>query len=173
MHTLKNLRIAGFSKESIVDGEGYRYVIFVQGCNHKCPGCQNPETWDFDAGTVYDEAKLKEILNEISEDPIIDGVTLSGGDPFYQAAACVELVKAIKNLRPELNIWAYTGFVWDELIKDPDRLELVKCCDVIVDGPFILGKRSLDVLFRGSTNQRLIDVKKTLEVGNITLFNES
>ena len=173
MHTLKNLRIAGFSKESIVDGEGYRYVIFVQGCNHKCPGCQNPETWDFNAGTVYDEDKLKEILNEISEDPIIDGVTLSGGDPFYQAEACVELVKAIKNLRPELNIWAYTGFVWDELIKDPDRLELVKCCDVIVDGPFILGKRSLDVLFRGSTNQRLIDVKKTLEVGNITLFSES
>lgn len=170
---MKNLRIAGFSKESIVDGEGYRYVIFVQGCNHKCPGCQNPETWDFNAGTVYDEAKLKEILNEISEDPIIDGVTLSGGDPFYQAEACVELVKAIKNLRPELNIWAYTGFVWDEIIKDPDRLELVKCCDVIVDGPFILEKRSLDVLFRGSTNQRLIDVKKTLEVGNITLFNES
>lgn len=173
MHTLKNLRIAGFSKESIVDGEGYRYVIFVQGCNHKCPGCQNPETWDFNAGTDYDEAKLKEMLNEISEDPIIDGVTLSGGDPFYQAEACVELVKAIKNLRPELNIWAYTGFVWDELIKDPDRLELAKCCDVIVDGPFILGKRSLDVSFRGSTNQRLIDVKKTLEVGNITLFNES
>lgn len=170
---MKNLRIAGFSKESIVDGEGYRYVIFVQGCSHKCPGCQNPETWGFNAGTVYDEAKLKEILNEISEDPIIDGVTLSGGDPFYQAEACVELVKAIKNLRPELNIWAYTGFVWDELIKDPDRLELVKCCDVIVDGPFILGKRSLDVLFRGSTNQRLIDVKKTLEVGNIALFNES
>lgn len=113
------------------------------------------------------------MLNEISEDPIIDGVTLSGGDPFYQAEACVELVKAIKNLRPELNIWAYTGFVWDELIKDPDRLELAKCCDVIVDGPFILGKRSLDVSFRGSTNQRLIDVKKTLEVGNITLFNES
>ena len=170
---MKNLRVAGFSKESIVDGEGYRYVIFVQGCNHKCPGCQNPETWDFNAGTVYDEDKLKEILNEISEDPIIDGVTLSGGDPFYQAEACVELVKAIKTLRPELNIWAYTGFVWDELIKDPDRLELVKYCDVIVDGPFILGKRSLDVLFRGSTNQRLIDVKKTLEVGNITLFNES
>lgn len=169
---MKELRIAGFSKESIVDGDGYRYTIFVQGCNHKCLGCQNPETWDFNGGEVYDNAKIEKILDEISEDPILDGVTLSGGDPFYQADACVELINKIKERRPELDIWAYTGFTWDEIIKDEKLLNLAKHCDVVVDGPFILAKRSLEALFRGSTNQRLIDVKRTLETGKVVIFEQ-
>lgn len=169
---MKNLKIAGFSKESIVDGEGYRYVVFVQGCAHKCPGCQNPETWDFNGGTDYNDTKLREIIMEIANDPILDGVTLSGGDPFYQAEACAKFVDELRKFRDDINIWAYTGFTWEELIKDEKRLDLVKRCDIIVDGPFIQSKRTLDALFRGSSNQRLIDVAKSLELGKVVTLKE-
>lgn len=164
------MKIAGFSKESIVDGEGYRYTIFVQGCAHACPGCQNQETWDFNGGTYYDTKMVQKIVDEIAEDPIIDGVTLSGGDPFYQVEDCVDLVERLKKVREDLTIWAYTGFTWEEIQKRPDLMKLAVKCDVIVDGPFILCKRSLDVLFRGSTNQRLIDVRKSLECGKVVEY---
>lgn len=169
---MKSIKIAGFSKESIVDGEGYRYTIFVQGCLHRCPGCQNPETWDLSGGTEYNDEKLRKVLEEIVSDPILDGITLSGGDPFFQCEACTEFVKELKKLRKDLSVWAYTGFDWDTLIANKNRLALVKHCDVIVDGPFIKSEKTLDKLFRGSSNQRLIDVKKSLESGKVVTLKE-
>ena len=114
---MKSLRVAGIQKESIVDGEGYRYAIFTQGCNHQCKGCQNQETWDFNGGKLYSKSELEEVVKDIESNPMLDGITLSGGDPFYQADACAELIKSIKSKREDITVWAYTGFTWEELIK--------------------------------------------------------
>lgn len=164
---MKSLRIAGIQKESIVDGEGYRYAIFTQGCNHQCKGCQNQETWDFNGGKLYSQSELEEVVKDIESNPMLDGITLSGGDPFYQADACAELIKSIKSKREDITVWAYTGFTWEELIKSPEMLNLAKLCDVIVDGRYIENKRKLELEFRGSSNQRLIDVKKTIAAGKV------
>ena len=164
---MKSLRVAGIQKESIVDGEGYRYAIFTQGCNHQCKGCQNQDTWDFNGGKLYSKSELEEVVKDIESNPMLDGITLSGGDPFYQADACAELIKAIKSKREDITVWAYTGFTWEELIKSPEMLNLAKLCDVIVDGRYIENKRKLELEFRGSSNQRLIDVKKTIAAGKV------
>ena len=167
------VRIAGIEKNSIVDGEGLRYTIFLQGCNHECKGCHNPETWDFNGGSEID---TDELLNNICTDPIIDGVTLSGGDPLFQAKNLIEFAKQIKS--KGLDIWIYTGFVFDEFLKYVNNekadkritnsmIELLKIADVVVDGPFKIEHRSLDCTFRGSTNQRIIDTKKSFENNKI------
>lgn len=161
------IRIASVEKESIVDGEGIRYVIFTQGCTHNCAGCHNPKTHDFSGGYDVDDI---EIYNDIIENPLLDGITLSGGDPLFQADKLIKLVDMLK--KDGYTIWVYTGFVFDEFLKyinnEPcdkritkDMINMLKYADVVVDGPFILEKRTLDALYRGSTNQRLIDVTKT------------
>ena len=187
------LRIAGIERESIVDGEGYRFTIFTQGCNHKCYKCQNPSTWDFNAGTVADDKYISDMLNEILNDPVLDGVTLSGGDPFYQAKDLIKICKYLKS--KNINIWAYTGFIFEDFLiykkniqtlkKDRNAsieinpssneinkymIELLKYIDVLVDGPFIEEKKSLEVHYRGSTNQRLIDVKKSLRREKVVIY---
>lgn len=167
---MKNINIAEITKESIVDGEGYRYTIFVQGCAHKCPGCHNQYTWDFSGGKVYTPEMLEEVIKEILEDPIIDGITLSGGDPFYQPEACTEFIKELKKRNKDLTIWVYTGFTWEEVIQNRERLELVKQCDVLIDGPFLEYKKSLELKFRGQGNQRVIDIKRSLESNDIVLY---
>lgn len=161
------IRVADIYTESIVDGEGYRMVIFLQGCSHHCKGCHNPQTWEFDGGT---EMEIGEILDRYNPD-ILDGITLSGGDPFFQAGQLQELFNYCKN--NSVSLWAYTGFVFDEFLKyinkepcdsriNDDMINMLKYTDVVVDGPFILEKRTVEALYRGSTNQRLVDVKKTL-----------
>lgn len=153
------LNISGIEPESFVDGEGIRYAIFVQGCKHACTGCHNPETWSFK------ENKLKsteELLGEILADPLLDGITLSGGDPFYQAEGCIELIEQLRNKRPDMDIWAYTGFTWESIIKDANMRKMASLCDVVVDGPFIEKEKSLELLFRGSRNQRIIRAKDTI-----------
>ena len=164
---MKILRIAGVVFESYVDGPGVRYTIFTQGCNHKCPGCQNPDTWSFEDGQGVN---IDLIFDNIMENPLIDGVTFSGGDPFYQSEVCTKLAKRIKS-ETNLNIWAYTGFTYEEIIKDTNMLEFLKTIDVLVDGMYIEGKRSLEIKFRGSTNQRIIDVKKSLENEEIMIID--
>ena len=142
------MRIAGVKKHSFTNGEGIRYVIFTQGCNHNCPGCHNPETWDFNGG---EGVSVEELAKDILMTSFIDGITLSGGDPFFQQEECVKLLK----LLPEtMNVWIYTGFKYEE-IKDT---ELAKMASVIVDGKFELDKFIIDK-FYGSSNQRIIDVK--------------
>lgn len=162
------LRIAGIEPESFVDGPGIRLTVFTQGCHHNCPGCQNPQTHDFNGG--HDIA-LSEILEMIDENPLLDGVTFSGGDPMDQAAELVPLAREIKERG--LNLVIFTGYTYEFLQQHweekPDFLELLSFADMLVDGPFIMAKKSMDVKFRGSYNQRLIDVQKSLTEGHVVL----
>ena len=155
-----DIRIAGFENDSIVDGPGFRLAVFTQGCPHHCPGCHNPETHDFAAGTVVDTEK---IIAQMLDNPLLDGLTLSGGEPFCQPGPCTVLAKAAHEAN--LNVWAYSGFTFEQLQTKPEVQELLREVDVLVDGRFELSLRTLDLRFRGSKNQRLIDVKKSLEEG--------
>ena len=149
------IRVAGLTDDSIVDGKGFRFVIFTQGCLHHCKGCHNPETWDMNGGNEMD---IEEIKIKIKQNGLLDGITFSGGDPFYQVAPCAKLAKWAKE--NGLNIWAYTGFVYEDLLKMPEVKEFLDLVDVLVDGPFILEEKSLLLNFRGSKNQRVIDLMK-------------
>ena len=162
-----NIRIAGTVNDSIVDGPGYRYTIFAQGCPHHCPGCHNPQSHDFEGGRTVD---TETILRQVRENPLLDGITLSGGEPFCQPEACRALAEAARDLG--LSVWCYTGYTWEKLMQeaDPARLALLEAVDVLVDGPFILAQKSLELKFCGSRNQRLIDVKKTRNNGQVTLW---
>lgn len=159
-------------RDSIVDGEGIRSVIWTQGCIHNCLGCHNPETHSFTEGCLVD---LKILKDQISKLEGQDGITFSGGDPMEQAEACAELAKYSKELG--LNVWCYTGYTWEELLKKakhfPKIKEFLKYIDVLVDGKFIIDLKSYDVKFRGSKNQRLIDVKKSLEKDEVILFEKN
>lgn len=146
--------------DSIVDGEGLRAVIWTQGCSHNCKGCHNPETHDFTKGILKD---IEEVKEEIKNLKLQDGITLSGGDPFFQAKACTEIAKFAK--KQGLNVWAYTGFLFEELLKSEDAKNLLNYIDVLVDGKFELENKSLNIKFRGSTNQRIINVPKSLKDG--------
>lgn len=162
------IRIAGTVSDSIVDGSGLRYTVFTQGCFHDCPGCHNPETHDPAGGTSMDTGG---IIAEFQKNPLICGITLSGGEPFLQAAACLELAKAAHTLHKD--VWAYTGYTLEELREffDPDIHALLAEIDVLVDGKFHLEERSLELKFCGSKNQRLIDMKKT-GCGEIVLWKD-
>lgn len=146
--------------DSAVDGEGLRTVIWTQGCPHHCPGCHNPETHDMTKGLLVD---TQDIIDRIRNIELQDGVTFSGGDPMMQPEACAEIASALK--ASGLNIWCYTGFKFEDLIKSTHHIEFLKQIDVLVDGRFEIDKKSYDCLFRGSTNQRIIDVKKSLRKG--------
>ena len=162
---------ADLQPDSIVDGPGLRTVIWTQGCGHHCKGCQNAQTWDFNGGG---EVPVQMVLDAIDELEYQDGITFSGGDPMFQPEACNKIAKYCKE--KGYNIWVYTGFTFEELMEKakakPIYLEFLSNIDVLVDGRFVLEKRNLNLLFRGSSNQRLIDMKKTLETGSIVLFDE-
>ena len=166
------IRLASpLQSDSIVDGEGIRIVIWTQGCSHNCKGCHNPETHDFNGGVLID---VEEIKNEISNLEFQDGITLSGGDPFMQPEACLEIAKFAKSLG--LNVWSYTGFTFDQLKilskSKPVIMELLQNVDVLIDGKFILEEKSFNVKYRGSKNQRIIDVKESLLQGNAVLVKK-
>lgn len=168
----KYIRLAAdLQSDSIVDGPGLRTVIWTQGCGHKCEGCQNEQTWDFNGGG---EVPLSMVFEAIDELQGQSGITFSGGDPMFQPEACAEIAKYCKE--KGYNIWAYTGFTFEELMKmsknNPAYLDFLSNIDVLVDGKFILEQRCLSLLFRGSRNQRLIDVPKTMESGKVVLFDE-
>ena len=162
------LRIADLVNDSIVDGPGIRFTIFTQGCPHHCPGCHNPQTHDSHGGQWVD---IDAIYQKIAANPRLEGLTLSGGDPFDQPAPLAALCARVRTLG--LNIWAYTGYTWEALqarpADDPVHALLAQL-DVLVDGPFILAQRSLEIPFRGSTNQRLIDVPRSLTKGAPVLW---
>ena len=160
------LRIAGIIEESIVDGPGIRFVVFAQGCNHHCPGCHNPETQPFDRGTMV---RVETLLRQMLKNPLLDGLTLSGGEPFEQAEILAELAAQVQE--KGLNVITYTGYIYEEIIanaaKRPGWSRLLEHTDILVDGRFELAQRNLLLKFRGSENQRLIDVKKSLESGKV------
>ncbi len=160
------LAMPDIQEDSIVDGEGIRSVIWFQGCPHHCKECHNPETWDFDSGV---EVSIDDIKKQIDELEFQAGVTFSGGDPMSQIEALVELAKYVKE--KGMNVWCYTGFLYEDLEKmgekNPLYKEVFNYIDVLVDGPFVLDLKSFEVAFRGSSNQRLIDIPKTREKGKV------
>lgn len=155
--------------DSIVDGEGIRAVLWTQGCDHKCPGCHNPQTHSFDSGFILDVEEVKKQIDDLEEQ---DGITFSGGDPLYQPEACLEIAKYAKEKK--MNVWCYTGFTFEKLLEMSKNnhtiLELLNNIDVLVDGKFVLNLKSYDCKFRGSTNQRLINVKESLKFGKVVNY---
>ena len=161
------IKVAALINDSIVDGPGFRYAVYTQGCSHNCKGCHNPQTHSFDGGYETDTEK---IFREISENPLLSGITFSGGDPFFQPLPCAEL--AVSAHENHLNVWAYTGFTFEQLLakNDAGMMAFLKEIDVLVDGRFVLEKRTLELPFRGSTNQRLIDVPLSLKANEVVEF---
>lgn len=162
------LRLAGVIRESIVDGPGIRMTVFVQGCPHHCKGCHNQHTWDFDGGY---EGSVGRIIEEAKKDKLLRGITLSGGEPFSQAQALTELAKAARGMG--LNVFCYTGYTFERLVEQfdehPEYRALLEQCDWLVDGPFIEDQMSLMLHFRGSRNQRILNVPASLEKGKAVL----
>lgn len=160
------IRIAGIENDSIVDGPGFRLTVFTQGCPHDCPGCHNPETHAFEGGRLEDTGKIAALM---ADNPLLDGLTLSGGEPFCQGLACAELATEARRLG--LNVWAYSGWTFEALRakaqEDEGVRALLRAIDVLVDGPFLLSQRTLELRFRGSRNQRLIDVPASLATGSV------
>lgn len=159
--------VAGIVGESITDGPGIRYTLFVQGCPHQCQGCQNPQTWTFGEGK---KLSVDQIFAEICQNPLLSGVTFSGGEPFCQAKALIPLAEKIRDRGLELAI--YTGYTAEELLErgDEEELALLSLADVVIDGPFLLAKKSFDLKFRGSANQRTVDGKETAAQGRVMLY---
>ena len=158
------MRIAGTIQDSIVDGPGFRFVVFAQGCQRHCEGCHNQATWDIAGGQ---EVPAGDIISDMLGNPLTDGLTLSGGEPFLQAEAGAEIAAAARE--NGLNVWVYSGNTFEELRDRPDQDPAIKAllelADVLVDGPFVLAERTLSLKWRGSRNQRLIDVQKSLAAG--------
>lgn len=159
------MNYCGIYKSDSCNGEGWRTVLFVSGCNHNCKNCQNPKTWDKNYGKEFTDEALNILIEQLQK-PYIDGLTLSGGDPLFpdNKEEILRICKTIKTILPEKTIWLYTGYKYEE-IKD---LEIMNYIDVLVDGPFIEEQKDLTLAFRGSKNQRIIDVK----TGNILNFDK-
>lgn len=166
---IQYIKVAGIVKESIVDGPGIRLVVFGQGCKHHCPGCHNPESHSFEGGELME---IDSIMELVKENPLLDGVTLSGGDPFEQSESFAILAKKVKELG--LNIITYTGYTYEEILDNIDLIpgwkKLLYSTDILVDGKFEIDKKSLMLKFKGSSNQRIIDVNKSLKTEKIIVI---
>ncbi len=163
------IRVAGIIHESIVDGPGIRFVVFCQGCPHHCEGCHNPATHPFEGGTM---TPVSQIVEQVRQNPLVKGVTFSGGEPFCQCAAFATLAKELKQYG--YHITAFTGYTYEELLarEDADTDRLLALVDLLIDGRFELSQLDLRLQYRGSTNQRLIDLPKTREAGHIILWQD-
>lgn len=162
------IRLASeIQSDSILDGEGIRTVIWFQGCSHNCEECHNPETHDFNGGFEIDTDDIKKQIDELEYQ---NGITLSGGDPFFQPEGALEIAKYAH--KKGYNVWAYTGFLYEDLLKNKKTKILLENIDVLIDGKFVKALKSFECKFRGSTNQRVIDVQKSLEQGEVVLYYE-
>ena len=173
--------------EDVCNGDGLRVVLWVAGCSHGCSECQNPQTWNPKSGILFDKSAQDEIFEEL-EKPYISGITLSGGDPLYvqNLDTILDLIYDIKKKFPTKTIWLYTGFTFDRLMDNYksyrqtpfeyrgdewlERWEIIRRCDVLIDGPYIKEQRDITLKWRGSSNQRVIDVQETLKQGRIVLY---
>lgn len=158
---------AGLQADSIVDGEGIRTVLWTQGCPHNCKGCHNPQTHDFNGG---EEIEVEEVIEALKEIKNQDGITLSGGDPVCQSEACYEISKAAHEMG--LNVWCYTGYTYEAMLLSKSKRKLLEEIDVLVDGKFVLEEKSYDLYFKGSRNQRIIDVQKSLKEERVVLVDK-
>ena len=155
------LDLSGIVGDSIVDGPGIRITFFCQGCPHHCEGCHNPETWDFGCGT---RVPVEDLVEVVKANPLCRGVTFSGGEPFAQAEGFAKLAKLLKEKGYE--VASYSGYTFEELLEGSDeQKELLASIDILIDGPFVMAERSLEIAFRGSRNQRILDVPKSLAAG--------
>ena len=153
------IRLYGTVNDSLVDGPGLRYVIFTQGCLHHCPGCHNPDSHAIDGGYIED---TEQCLLEMDQNPLLDGVTLSGGEPFLQATALIHFVQKVK--KRHLHVMIYSGYTFEEILELGDEeKKLLSLCDTLVDGKFILSLKSMELLYKGSSNQRIIDIQASLK----------
>lgn len=157
------MNISGIIYDSVVDGEGIRNTLFVSGCLHHCHGCHNPQTWDFDYGYKFTKEKQKEFIKKCKDNPLLDGITVSGGDPIYSSKELIPFLKEYKKENPTHTIWLYTGFKYED-IKDNEILKLI---DVLVDGKYIKEFRDITLAFRGSSNQRIIRLEKGIAYDSI------
>ena len=159
--------------DDMLNGDGLRVTCWVSGCSLGCFNCYNPQTWDFNSGIPFTEETMQEILYDLSK-PYIKGLTLSGGHPFdpHNAPEVLKIVKRVKMVFPNKDIWIYSGYVWEDIIKDNALKEILKCIDVLVDGAYVDELRDISLAFRGSSNQRIIDVKKTLNSNEVILWQE-
>lgn len=162
------MRFAQIRKEDISNGPGIRVSLFIQGCNRHCDGCFNPETWDYDKGQIFNR-RIQELFLDLGKEKRITGFSILGGEPLDQDKCMLELIKKIKERYPDKTIWMWTGHTYEDLTDE--QMEIVKLIDVLVDGPFIISQRCPSKRFRGSMNQRIIDIKKTLESGIITIHD--
>lgn len=161
----KSIRLASpMQEDSFVDGPGVRMVIWTQGCRHHCFNCHNPQTWDMEGGTLYPVEQLQKL---ILASELQSGLTLSGGEPFLQVEPLLDIVKTAKE--KNLNIWAYSGFTYEELLADAQKKKLLIELDVLVDGKFVNDLKDYRLVFKGSRNQRIIDVQKSLQSGEVIL----
>ena len=155
------LELSGIVNDSIVDGPGIRFTVFCQGCPHHCPGCHNPETWEFGCGTPV---PVEAILEEVMKNPLCRGVTFSGGEPFAQAEGFAKLAALLKDKGYE--VASYSGYTFEQLLRGtPAQRKLLESIDVLIDGPFLLSEKSLEISFRGSKNQRILDIPASLAAG--------
>ena len=157
------MNISGIIYDSVVDGEGIRNTLFISGCLHHCHGCHNPQTWDFDYGYKFTKEKQKEFIKKCKDNPLLDGITISGGDPVYSSKELIPFLKEYKKENPTHTIWLYTGFKYED-IKDNEILKLI---DVLVDGEYIKEFRDITLAFRGSSNQRIIRLEKGIAYDSI------
>ncbi len=160
------MKYAGLIKDDVNNGLGVGLTLFTQGCPHHCKGCQNPETWSFTGGKDYTPEVYKEIIEYFINNSYATRLTLSGGDPLYSPQIITPLCEEIKKIRPDVKIWVYTGHVFED-VKDNPILQYI---DVMIDGPFILEQRDITLAFRGSANQRIIDVQQSLNKGEVVLY---
>ena len=159
------ISVLSIIEDTMVDGPGFRTSIYCAGCRHACPGCHNPQSWDFSGGQSM---TTEEIMRIIEADPYAN-VTFTGGDPMYQPEGFAELAQAIRT-RTDKDIWCYTGFTFEQLLNNPRQRALLQLIDVLVDGPFLKACKDSDLVFRGSSNQRIIDVQRSLQESRIVLY---
>ena len=165
-------RIIDYKAFNFVDGEGVRNSLYVSGCMFHCKGCYNAATWSFKAGIPYTKELEEQIMRDLAQ-PYVQGLTLLGGEPFLNTGILIPLVKRIYKELPEKDIWSWTGYTWEELmLETPDKLELLHLVDILVDGRFDITKKNLMLQFRGSSNQRIIDVKKSLDQGKVVIWDK-
>ena len=159
--------------DDMLNGDGLRVTCWVSGCNMGCFNCYNPQTWDFNSGIPFTDDTMQEILYDLSK-PYIKGCTLSGGHPLdpHNAPEVLKIVKRVKMVFPNKDIWIYSGYVWENIIKDETLREILKYTDVLVDGAYVDELRDISLAFRGSSNQRIIDVQKTLDSNEVVLWQE-
>ena len=165
-------RIIDYKAFNFVDGEGVRNSLYVSGCMFHCEGCYNAATWSCQAGIPSTKEVEEQIMRDLAQ-PYVQGLTLLGGEPFLNTGILIPLVKRIRKELPEKDIWSWTGYTWEELmLETPDKLELLQLVDILVDGRFDITKKNLMLQFRGSSNQRIIDVKKSLDQGEVVIWDK-